>query len=43
MTSIMPFVKIRKKCMNKVGRKMVKALDDVPYKERQWGHCWQKI
>lgn len=28
-----------KKCKNKADRKMVKALDNVPYHERQWGHC----
>ena len=27
-----------KKCKNKADRKMVKALDNVPYDERQWGH-----
>ena len=27
-----------KKCKNKANRKMVKALDAVPYNERQWGH-----
>ena len=27
-----------KKCKNKADRKMVQALDNVPYKERQWGH-----
>ena len=27
-----------RKCKNKADRKMVQALDDVPYKERQWGH-----
>ena len=27
-----------KKCKNKADRKMVKALDAIPYKERQWGH-----
>ena len=27
-----------KKCKNKADRKMVKALDNVPYNERQWGH-----
>ena len=27
-----------KKCKNKADRKMVKALDSVPYNERQWGH-----
>ena len=27
-----------RKCENKPGRKMVKALDNVPYNERQWGH-----
>ena len=26
------------KCKNKADRKMVKALDSVPYNERQWGH-----
>ena len=28
-----------KKCKNKADRKMVKALDSVPYNERQWGHA----
>ena len=27
-----------KKCKNKADRKMVKSLDDIPYKDRQWGH-----
>ena len=27
-----------KKCKNEVDRRMVKALDNVPYNERQWGH-----
>ena len=27
-----------KKCENKADRKMVKALNSVPYNERQWGH-----
>ena len=27
-----------KKCKNEADRKMVKALDSVPYNERQWGH-----
>ena len=27
-----------KKCKNRADRKMVKALDSVPYKETQWGH-----
>ena len=27
-----------KKCKKKADRKMVKALDSVPYNERQWGH-----
>ena len=27
-----------KKCKNKADRKMVEALDNVPYNERQWGH-----
>ena len=26
------------KCKNKADRKMVKALDAIPWKERQWGH-----
>ena len=26
------------KCKNDVDRKMVKALDAIPWKERQWGH-----
>ena len=31
-----------RKCKNKAERKMVKALDNVPYKERQWGHLLSK-
>lgn len=27
-----------RKCKNKEDRKMVKALDAVPYNESQWGH-----
>ena len=27
-----------KKCKTEGDRKMVKALDQVPYKDRQWGH-----
>lgn len=27
-----------RKCKNKADRKMVKALDNVPYNEKQWGH-----
>ena len=27
-----------KKCKNKADRKMVKALDNVPYNQRQWDH-----
>ena len=27
-----------KKCKNIADRKMVKALDDIPWKKRQWGH-----
>ena len=27
-----------RKCKNNADRKMVKALDAVPYDERQWGH-----
>ena len=27
-----------KKCKNAADRKMVKALDNIPWKERQWGH-----
>ena len=30
--------KDNKKCKNNVDRKMVNALDSVPYDERQWGH-----
>ena len=26
------------KCKNEADRKMVKALDAIPWKERQWGH-----
>ena len=28
-----------RKCKNKVDRKMVAALDAIPWKERQWGHA----
>jgi len=28
-----------KKCQNKADKKMVKSLDAVPYKQRQWGHA----
>ena len=28
-----------KKCKNKADKKMVKSLDAVPYKQRQWGHA----
>jgi len=28
-----------KKCKNKADKKMVKALDAVPYKQRQWVHA----
>ena len=31
-----------RKCKNKANRKMVKASDNVPYKERQWGHFLSK-
>lgn len=27
-----------RRCKNKADRNMVEALDEVPYKERQWGH-----
>ena len=27
------------KCKNDADRKMVKALDAIPWKERQWGHA----
>ena len=27
-----------KKCKNAADRKMVEALDNIPWKERQWGH-----
>ena len=26
------------KCKNEADRQMVKALDSIPWKERQWGH-----
>ena len=26
------------KCKNKADRKMVKSLDAIPWKDRQWGH-----
>ena len=28
-----------KKCKNEADKKMVKALDSIPLKERQWGHA----
>ena len=28
-----------KKCKNKADAKMVKVLDSIPWKERQWGHA----
>ena len=28
-----------KKCKNQADRKMVKALDSIPWRERQWGHA----
>ena len=28
-----------KKCKNEADKKMVKALDSMPWKERQWGHA----
>ena len=28
-----------KNCKHKAGKKMVKALDAVPWKQRQWGHA----
>ena len=28
-----------KKCKNEADRKMVKSLDSIPRKERQWGHA----
>ena len=28
-----------KKCKNEADRKMVKSLDSIPWKERQWGHA----
>ena len=27
-----------RKCKNKADRKMVKSLDAIPWKKRQWGH-----
>ena len=27
------------KCKNKADRKMVKSLDAIPWKDRQWGHA----
>ena len=43
MTSIILFVVIKPKgeqvkCTNKADRKMTKALDSIPWKDRQWGH-----
>ena len=34
--------KDNKKCKNKADRKMVQALDNVSYNERQWDH-WLAI
>ena len=31
------------KCKNDADRKMVKALDAIPWKERQWGHAIARI
>lgn len=31
--------KDEKKCKLKADRKMVKSLDAIPWKERQWGHA----
>ena len=31
-----------RKCKNKADRKMVKSLDAIPWKERQWGHTLAK-
>ena len=28
----------QEKCKNEADRKMVKALDAIPWKDRQWGH-----
>ena len=28
-----------KKCKDEADRKMVKSLDSIPWKERQWGHA----
>ena len=30
------------KCKNEADRKMVKALDAIPWKERQWGHAFAR-
>ena len=27
------------KCKNEADRKMIKALDAIPWKKRQWGHA----
>ena len=27
------------KCKNEADRKMIKVLDAIPWKERQWGHA----
>ena len=32
-----------RKCKNRADRKMLKALDAVPYNERQWGHWLPEI
>ena len=31
-----------KKCKNKADKKMVRFLDEVPYKQRQWGHAAER-
>ena len=28
-----------KKCKNEAHKKMIKALDSIPWRERQWGHA----
>ena len=29
-------------CKNEADRKMIKSLDAIPWKERQWGHAMAK-
>jgi len=35
-------VKTRKKCKNAADRKMVKSLESIPWKNRQWWHALER-